>query len=200
MAIKAIIFDAGGVLLSGSGTRFLQTVENELGLKAVKNPEEQNGAVFGRKMQIGQISPEEELNGVFGGNLEKKVLDRIVKIFEEEWPQDPEMVALAKKLGEKYRVALLSNTELAHVDLWKRNGFMEIFDETIVSNEVHLLKPDEKIYLLMFERLGLQAEECVFIDDVLENVEAAEKVGVHGIHFTGKQKMLKEFDKLGVVI
>ena len=200
MAIKAIIFDAGGVLLSGSGTRFLQTVEKELGLKAVKNPEEQNGAVFGRKMQIGQISPEEELDGVFGGNLEKKVLDRVVKIFEEEWPQDPEMVALAKKLGERYRVALLSNTEATHVSLWRKNGFVGIFDEVVVSNEVHLVKPDEKIYLLMLEKLGLQAEECVFIDDILENVEAAEKIGIHGIHFTGKQKMLQEFGKLGVVV
>ena len=196
--IKAIIFDAGGVLLDGHGSRFIKNVEQELGVKAVHNPEEHGGAVFGRGMQLGQRDPKDQLNEVFGGNLDEKQVDRVVEIFEAEWPQDPKMVALAKNLRNKYKVALLSNTELTHVDLWKRNGFMDIFDETVVSNEVHLLKPDEKIYLLILEKLGLKGEECVFIDDILENTEAAEKLGIKGIQFKNIEQCKADLRKIGV--
>lgn len=65
-----------------------------------------------------------------------------------------------------------------------RFPFLEEFDGTVVSGLERLVKPDAAIYQLLMERHAIVAERAVFIDDRLENVEAARKLGLHGIHFT----------------
>ena len=60
----------------------------------------------------------------------------------------------------------------------------EIFGTTVVSGEVKLVKPDRRIYELFLERAGVEARDCVFIDDRGENAEAARAVGMDAIRFT----------------
>ncbi|MEM8624734.1 MAG: HAD-IA family hydrolase [Pseudomonadota bacterium] len=61
---------------------------------------------------------------------------------------------------------------------------LEVFGVTIVSGVEKVSKPDPRIFHLLCERAGVLAEECVFIDDRLKNVEGAEAVGMDAIHFT----------------
>ena len=51
---------------------------------------------------------------------------------------------------------------------------------------------------MLLKRYGLKAEESVFLDDTLKNVEAAEEQGIHGIHFLTKEQAEEELRKLGV--
>ncbi len=74
--------------------------------------------------------------------------------------------------------------------------FEEVFDHVIISCEVHLLKPDPKIYKLTLDRIGCEAEESVFIDDTKENVLAAEKLGIHGIFFQNREQAIKELESI----
>lgn len=60
-----------------------------------------------------------------------------------------------------------------------------MFGTTIVSGDVNLIKPDVAIYDLFLETTGLAAEDCVFVDDKLENIQGAKAAGMDGIHFTG---------------
>lgn len=62
---------------------------------------------------------------------------------------------------------------------------MDFFDGVMVSSDVHLIKPDTRIYELLCRTYDLKPQECIFIDDRPENVEAAERVGMKGIVFTG---------------
>ena len=64
-----------------------------------------------------------------------------------------------------------------------RFPFLTEFDGTVVSGEEGVVKPDPEIYLRLMQRYAITASRAVFIDDRLENVEAARQLGLYGIHF-----------------
>lgn len=98
-----------------------------------------------------------------------------------------------------YRVLYLSNfSRKAEVECADALNFMPYMDGGILSYRDKLIKPNPDIYKLILSRYGLAAEESVFIDDTLVNVEAAEKVGIHGIHFKTKEQVDEELRALGV--
>jgi putative hydrolase of the HAD superfamily len=94
------------------------------------------------------------------------------------------------------RTALLSNS-------WgfgyPKHLFPELFDAVVISGEVGMRKPEEQIFLLAAELLGLPPAECVFIDDIQENIAAAEAVGLIGVlHRTAHETAERLTELLGV--
>ena len=77
------------------------------------------------------------------------------------------------------RTALLSNS---WGDGYPRHLFPELFDVVVISAEVGMRKPEERIFRHTASLLGLEPEECVFIDDVAANIVAAEAIGLIGVH------------------
>jgi putative hydrolase of the HAD superfamily len=77
------------------------------------------------------------------------------------------------------RTGLLSNSWGAS---YPRHLFPELFDAVVISAEVGMRKPEERIFLLATELIGLDPAECVFIDDIEENVAAAQAAGLVGVH------------------
>jgi len=59
------------------------------------------------------------------------------------------------------------------------------FDAVVVSGEVHRAKPDPRIYTACLERLGVEPEQALFVDDRPENVRAATALGIRTVHFQG---------------
>jgi len=96
--------------------------------------------------------------------------------------QDALDYALALQARPDATVAVLSNTNQLHVR-WLDANVPELqkFDLVMMSNEVHLAKPDPAIFLLALELLDLPAEQTIFIDDLAENVDAARSLGMDGI-------------------
>lgn len=105
-----------------------------------------------------------------------------------------------QELKEKgYGVWYLSNfSRKAEAECPDALHFMPYMDGGILSYREKIVKPDPAIYELLLSRYGLVAEECVFLDDTLGNVEAAEKLGIHGIHFISKEQAEEKLRKLGV--
>ena len=66
------------------------------------------------------------------------------------------------------------------------------FIDTIVSGEHKMIKPDPAIYQLLLERNQLKPEDCIFIDDTLENVEAAIALGIDGLLFTSPEQFASD--------
>lgn len=97
-----------------------------------------------------------------------------------------------------YGMYLLSNACNRFYDYFPREYEMDFFDGVMVSSTVHLIKPDTRIYELLCSTYGLRPEECVFIDDRPENVEAAESIGMRAIVFAGDfavvEHMLREMN------
>lgn len=105
-----------------------------------------------------------------------------------------------KELKEKgYGVYYLSNfSDKAYVDCADALEFIPYTDGGILSYRERMVKPEPEIYRLLLERYGLIAEECVFLDDMEVNVEAARKEGFAGIVFETKEQAEEELARLGV--
>jgi 2-haloacid dehalogenase len=101
--------------------------------------------------------------------------------------------------GNGYKIYGLSNFEKSYFDLMSlKYDFAKHFDGLIISSEVKAVKPEEEIYRILLEKYKLTAEECVFLDDRLENIEAAEKIGFKGIVFTSAQEARSGLKKLKI--
>ncbi|MCF0039926.1 HAD family hydrolase [Dyadobacter fanqingshengii] len=102
----------------------------------------------------------------------------------------PERVQLLQNLAKNYRLFLLSNTSSIHIT--QVNKILEastgieklddLFETVFLSYEMGLMKPDQRIYEKVLEAAGLKAEETLFLDDNLANIEAASKLGIDTIH------------------
>jgi HAD superfamily hydrolase (TIGR01509 family) len=108
-----------------------------------------------------------------------------------------EILARVKAAG--YKTLLLSNTDPERFG-FIRTRFPEIlfFDDHVLSYELKLLKPDPAIYLAAARLAGSPPRECVFIDDMEENVKGAVAVGLAGIHYTPATDLAAELKKLGL--
>ena len=91
-----------------------------------------------------------------------------------------------------YHIYVLSNACNRFYDYFPREYNMDFFDGIMVSSSVHLIKPDTRIYELLCNTYSLKPEECIFIDDRPENVEAAEAVGMKGIIFDGSFAVIEK--------
>ena len=107
------------------------------------------------------------------------------------------LIDYIRALRPRYKTALLSNAwddlRGVLVDEW---GIADAFDELVISAEVGLAKPDARVYLLTLERLGVAPAEAVFVDDFLHNVEGAQAVGIHAIHFQDSNQARTELEAL----
>lgn len=101
-----------------------------------------------------------------------------------------ETAAFARKLHEKYPCFVLSNTNVEHLEYVKNKAPELLFmDGFIPSYEVHALKPEKEFYERALEIVGEKAENCLLIDDRLENVEGARAVGIQAVLYRGLSKL-----------
>jgi len=98
-----------------------------------------------------------------------------------------------------YRLVVLSNTCPPHVE-WITRHFdvLQRFDERVFSYEVGVMKPDAAIYREAVAVAGCAAEECFFVDDLAENVEAARAEGLLGTEFIGVEPLQAALVRVGV--
>jgi putative hydrolase of the HAD superfamily len=97
---------------------------------------------------------------------------------------DHDMLDLVRELRTGgLRTGLLSNSWGVR-DAYPRHLFGELFDEVVISAEVGMRKPEERIFLLALDRLGLAPAQCVFVDDIETNVAAAQVLGMTAVYHT----------------
>lgn len=111
-------------------------------------------------------------------------------------------VKILEKLKEKKSISLFGLTNWSHETFpvaLKKFPFLDYFEDIVVSGTEKLIKPDPRIYKLLMDRNGLEAEECVFIDDKLINVIAAQNLGVFGLKFDNSNQLEKELTKLEIL-
>lgn len=171
--IKAVIFDCFGVLTVDTWKEFLASLPNNQRTEAADL-----GQQFGRGL-ITQQDLENKIKQLTGKApiyAEGDTASEVVK------NTDLLQYIADLKLKYQYMTAVLSN---AGSD-WVRRHFLnedeaKLFDHYVLSFEVGVTKPNPKIFLLTVEKLGVQPEECVFIDDSAQHCYAAEQVGMKAI-------------------
>lgn len=112
---------------------------------------------------------------------------------------DYEVIDIIKKLRKKYKLGLISNGGADYIRTTLQNNDLEIlFDEVLISAEIGMLKPDLKIYKYMLDKLKLEPQETVFIDDHKNNIEAAQTLGMFGIIYTTCNNLKKQLNRIDI--
>lgn len=198
MPLKAVVFDLGGVLVRTENPEPRKQLAARLGI----SPEELYQLIFdsasAQLATLGRITTEEHWMNV------RRTLGLSETEFthfpEEFWGGDRldlDLVDYLRSLRRRYRTALLSNAwdDLRQV-IQERWRIADAFDEITISAEVGLAKPDPRIYTLTLSRLLTLPSEAVFVDDFLENVEAAREIGMLTVHFQSREQALNELKRM----
>jgi len=130
----------------------------------------------------GKMTPQEFYRQVTKAFKAKIDYDTFYSIYSDVFSPNPPVLEVMKRLKKNYKILLLSNTDVVRFGFIKKKfPKILIFNEYVLSYEVGLMKPDPGIYQEALKKAGAEARECVFIDDIKENVEAAMRLGIHGI-------------------
>ncbi|WP_321800764.1 HAD family phosphatase [Caballeronia sp. J97] len=192
MTIKAVVFDFGGVLIDWN---------REYLYKHLIPDETERRWFLDNVCKMDWVVQQDGGQTIEEGTAELIAVypehETLIRAFYARWP---EMVSGVLEAG----VALVDRLEAAGVPLfgltnwsaetfpyaWERFGVLRKFREIVVSGRVGLVKPDPQIFGLMRAEIerhlpGIRPNELVFIDDNLNNAQAATALGWHGVHYTG---------------
>ncbi len=199
--IKAIIFDIGGVLLRTEDRKPRQRLEQRLGLMAGEAERLVFNSEMGQMAQNGRIT-DDELWAWLGDHTSLNK-DELTAFQNEFWGGDvldERLVDLIRMLKLKYKTAVISNATDNLVPTLTHHRCADAFDLIISSADEKVMKPNAAIYERTLQRLGIQADEAVFIDDFAHNITAAQALGIHGIHFNPNINLYAALHNLGVTI
>lgn len=191
--IKAVIFDWGEVLIENPAGRMLKYFSDLLGVRG-----EELNRVYAEMVtdfQKGFLT-EQRLWGEVCRRLGTREPTGQASLWKEAFrcaytPRKEMFSLLAALKGAGLKVALLSNTELPAVEFFREQHY-EVFDQTIFSCLEGTAKPEEEIYAIALERLGVKASESVFVDDRQDFIEGAKRVGLGTILFRSPAQVEKD--------
>jgi len=198
--IKALISDFGGVLMRTRTDSSRRALEQHLGLA----PNTIETRIFSSepslKAMCGEIS-EEELWRSLERELDLPRLGMTAQDLQREFFAedflDEELMAFIRSVRPGLKTGLISNAwdglrEVLHT----RAPIADAFDVMVISAEEKIAKPDPRIYHFALERLGVQAAEAIFLDDFIENIQAANALGLIGVHFQSSTQAQRDIRAL----
>ncbi len=194
--IKGVLFDLGGVLIDNPAEEMKSYIMNLLDVSPDKLQSLTSPLM--PLFQKGMIEEGEFWKRVFSeipmiDNLPPSIWTEAIK--RSYSPRDY-MFTLASDLkAHGLKIGILSNTEVPVVNFLSKIDF-SIFDVLLYSCLEGTRKPEKEIYLLATKRMGVKAEELIFIDDFEENVQAGIENGMHSILYTSYSHFYKELEKL----
>jgi HAD superfamily hydrolase (TIGR01509 family) len=120
------------------------------------------------------------------------------KLWNHTFRENEEMAVLLQKLKTQRPLYLLSNTNEEHWRyLQETYSVSRHFDQLVLSYEIGHVKPQPEIYQEVLKRSGFAAEECLFVDDLPENIAAGRELGMNVIHFQGVEDLKDKLTALG---
>jgi len=203
-AVKAVISDFGGVLTSPLSAAF-EGYQRKAGIpfgslgEAMQRIAERTGEHPLFELEKGKLAEKD-----FRAALEAEVGQQL-EPFAESWFEhlhtNDTMLAYLRglRMDRGLRVGMLTNNVREWEPLWRPKvpGLEEIFEVVVDSAFVGMRKPDAGIYALTLERMGgLEYEECVFIDDLEPNVDAARELGMHAVRFETTEQAIADTERV----
>jgi len=190
---SAIVFDLGQVLVRFDYKYFVEKVKrhkDEIGEQFMELYKKNYN--IHRDFEKGIISEKDFIAQML--NYLDHVIDE--ETFCQYWSDifslNDNVVAILSELKKKYKLYLLSNTNSIHKKYgYQHYEFLKCFDKLFLSHEVGYIKPEKEIYQSVEKVSGFASNEHIFIDDILEYVDAAKKLGWDGIQFVGYDDLLK---------
>ena len=200
MKIENIIFDFGGVLVDWNPRHlykdhFKDQNEMEYFLKNICTEEWNLEQDRGRTLAEGTLLLQNKF----------PAFHAMIQLFYDKWEtmlkgDIPETVSLLYKLKTKYKIYGLTNWSAETISIaYDRFPFFSAFDGIVVSGHEKMIKPNKEIYHLLLNRYNLKAENTIFIDDNLNNIRAAEEIGLLAIHFENPGQLETRLSTINVL-
>ncbi|HRJ06724.1 MAG TPA: HAD-IA family hydrolase [Candidatus Saccharibacteria bacterium] len=179
--IKAIIFDCFGVLTASTYDRFYATHLNDkpdtvMQIKALDHASNK-----------GSITMDDFYKGI--AELTNMPEAEIREFMSQHEPNEELFEYIRTELKPHYKIGFLSNVADDMMDELFTKEQQALFDDVILSYQVKWAKPDIEIFELAAERLGVNTDECVFIDDIQRYVDSADIVGMEAVLYTDIQSL-----------
>jgi 2-haloacid dehalogenase len=202
ISIHVIIFDFGGVLIEwdphrlfnkyfADDTRAIDAFLSEIDFSAW-NLSQDKGYPFARAV--------DDLSAKFPQYA------HLIQAYDEEWEESitgiiPETVELVKKLKAKgYQLYGLTNWSAEKFSIVRHKyRVFDLFEDIVVSGEVKLIKPDPAIFKLLLQKIQRQPEECLVVDDSIQNIMMAQKMGFATHHFTTPAQFKSDLQKKNIL-
>ena len=200
MTVHAVFFDLGGVIVRTEYQAPRQKLAERFGM----DYEDIEKIVFGggsngsaARASVGEILEEEHWHNIMKTlKLPSAEYKSVQREFFGGDIVDRSLLDFLRSLKPKYKVGLISNAWSGLRDYIQREKFDDAFDAMIISAEVGVAKPSPRIFQLALDQLKVRANEAVFVDDFIENIEACEKLGLKGIHFTDPESAIEQVKAL----
>ena len=197
--MKGLLVDFGGVLTTNVFESFRAFCDDEgLDPEGIKRlfRAEPRATEYVRGLERGELS-EEYFAERFGELLKLEPERRaglVERMFGHIRPDEEMVEALRRARAQGVRTGLISNSMGA--GRYDRSTFPELFDGVVISGDEGMHKPQPEIYRLGCERVGLEPADCVFVDDLRENCEGAEVVGMTAVLHRGAERTLPRLEEL----
>jgi epoxide hydrolase-like predicted phosphatase len=199
--VRAVIFDWGGVIEGLPDEARIAELERRLALASGALSEVLWGELW-RQLSIGAIAKGDYLRGI-AAQLRLPDAETARRFLEELYADDrfhPGVVAAARALRDRYRVALLTNASPGQDERVLEQFGIDVhteFDAYVNSAYVGLRKPDPAVFRLTLDQLDVAPQQAVLLDDMLRNVDSARELGIHAVQFVDPDASLAE---LGVLL
>ena len=184
--VKALIFDCFGVLYWDDLNRMYDLV-------GIDNTQNLNDLIHA--CDHGYISGQDFLEQVAA--LAGKTTEETAATMRDKQSPNVTLMNRVKELKASYKIGLLSNMGYDTLgSVFSEQQRSDMFNDVLISSDVGLIKPSRDLYELALERLGVAADEVIFIDDRLPNVEGAEQLGMKTILFTTNKHFEQELSRI----
>jgi putative hydrolase of the HAD superfamily len=195
--IQGVIFDYGNVLSATCDARPRAAWEHKLGLPAGQLGRMVHNDHSWVAAQCGRLSVDDYWQGI--GKVLHLPPDDVAQLRTDFYRGDRRNDALVARLDAMrqagVRLGMLSNFSQELWILLEQQDLRHRFDAIAVSADIGVMKPNPAAYHAILEMLSLPPEACLFIDDLPDNVTAAQALGLHGIVFRDHSSCLAEIDR-----
>lgn len=201
MPIKAILYDQGGVTVKVDNDKTLQRIcrpfdePHDVIAAAIRLRQ----AIFGpqglnNEYAWGRMPTWQFLRGLlklpdihpgFDGPNDPRLVNAYADVFTPHQPMLRLLLQIRsmRTHWQHLQLMAISNTEPLRADRLYRMGVLGLFDKRVFSYRVRSCKPDERIYRYALARLDVRPDEAILVDDLEENLRAANRIGIRGFHY-----------------
>jgi putative hydrolase of the HAD superfamily len=194
--LRGLLVDFGGVLTTSPFDSFRAFCDQE-GLTpdaiALRFREDRGARELLIGLETGKLS-EEEFETRFAAVLGVEPPGLIDRLFAGSSPEEAMLKAVLRARQQGVRTGLISNSWGTR--RYDRSTLSELFDGIVISGEIGIRKPAPEIYALGAEKIGLQPEHCVFVDDLPFNLTPAEELGMATVHHVNPEQTIAELERL----
>ncbi|MBI9043025.1 MAG: HAD-IA family hydrolase [Anaerolineaceae bacterium] len=196
--IRAVIWDMGGVLLRTENPEPRVGLANKLGITRNEIEEIVFESESSKLAGVGSITAKQHYAWLAKNfDLNEEEMQSFWQGFWGGDVMDPVLVEFVRKLKTVYKTGLLSNAwDDAREVVGGNHDFLDAFHYSVFSGEVKMAKPDAAFFELILKELDVNAAASIFIDDLQENIDAANKAGMIGIRFLSRDQILDELKPL----